>query len=55
MHLLTGLHAPSTLGVAHISDLRTLEVEREPVVPEPGCPVCGHLPHDVEPVTEAAG
>jgi bacteriocin biosynthesis cyclodehydratase domain-containing protein len=43
MHLLTGLAEPSTLGVAHISDLRTMEVEREPVVPEPGCPVCGHL------------
>jgi bacteriocin biosynthesis cyclodehydratase domain-containing protein len=43
MHLLTGLAEPSTLGVAHISDLRTMEVEREPVVPEPDCPVCGHL------------
>jgi molybdopterin-synthase adenylyltransferase len=43
MHLLTGLAKPSTLGVAHVSDLRTMEVEREPVVPEPGCPVCGHL------------
>ena len=36
---------PSTQGVAHIYDLRTMEVEREPVVPEPDCPVCGHLPH----------
>jgi bacteriocin biosynthesis cyclodehydratase domain-containing protein len=43
MHLLTGLAEPSTLGVAHISDLRTLEVKREPVVAEPGCEVCGHL------------
>ena len=43
MHLLTGLAEPSTLGVAHIRDLRTMEVRREPVVPEPGCPVCGHL------------
>ncbi len=43
MHLLTSLAEPSTLGVAHIYDLRTMEVEREPVVPEPGCPVCGDL------------
>ena len=45
MHLLTGLSEPSTQGVAHIYDLRTMEVEREPVVPEPDCPVCGNLPH----------
>ena len=43
MHLLTGLSEPSTLGVAHIYDLRTMELKREPVVPEPDCPVCGHL------------
>jgi bacteriocin biosynthesis cyclodehydratase domain-containing protein len=54
MHLLTGLAEPSTLGVSHIFDLRTMEVEREPVVPEPGCPVCGHL-QPAEPVVEAAG
>jgi bacteriocin biosynthesis cyclodehydratase domain-containing protein len=42
MHLLTGLAQPSTLGVGHIYDLRTMEVEHEPVVPEPDCPVCGH-------------
>jgi bacteriocin biosynthesis cyclodehydratase domain-containing protein len=54
MHLLTGLHKPSTLGVAHISDLRTLEVEREPVVPEPDCPVCGHLQPAADAVSEAA-
>jgi len=56
MHLLTGLAKPSTLGVAHISDLRTMEVEREPVVPEPGCPVCSHLQpaEPVEPVEETA-
>jgi bacteriocin biosynthesis cyclodehydratase domain-containing protein len=53
MHLLTGLAQPSTLGVAHVSDLRTMEVEREPVVPEPGCPVCGHLQPAV-PVEETA-
>ena len=38
MHLLTGLAEPSTLGVAHIYDLRTMEVEREPVVPGAGVP-----------------
>jgi bacteriocin biosynthesis cyclodehydratase domain-containing protein len=46
MHYLTGLAEPSTQGVAHIYDLRTMKVEREPVVPEPDCPVCGHLPPD---------
>jgi molybdopterin-synthase adenylyltransferase len=48
MHLLTGLSTPSTQGIAHLYDLRTMEVKREPVVQEPDCPVCGHLP--VEPV-----
>lgn len=43
MHLLTGLAKPSTQGSAHIYDLRTMEVKREEVAPEPGCPVCGHL------------
>jgi bacteriocin biosynthesis cyclodehydratase domain-containing protein len=43
MHHLTGLAEPSTLGVAHIYDLRTMEVEREPVEPEPDCPVCGEM------------
>ena len=43
MHHITGLAEPSTLGAAHIYDLRTMEVEREPVVPEPGCPVCDRL------------
>jgi bacteriocin biosynthesis cyclodehydratase domain-containing protein len=43
MHLLTGLCEPATVGVSHIYDLRTMEAKREPVVPEPGCPVCGHL------------
>ncbi|MBW8059695.1 MAG: TOMM precursor leader peptide-binding protein [Solirubrobacterales bacterium] len=43
MHHLTGLAEPSTLGVGHIYDLRTMEVERESVVPEPGCPVCGDI------------
>ncbi len=43
MHQLTGLAQPSTLGVGHIYDLRTMELEREPVVPEPDCPVCGGM------------
>jgi molybdopterin-synthase adenylyltransferase len=46
LHLLTGLSKPATQGVAHIYDLRTMEVKREPVVPEPECPVCGQLPHE---------
>lgn len=44
MHHLTGLALPATLGVGHIYDLRTMEVERDRVVPDPSCPVCGHLP-----------
>jgi bacteriocin biosynthesis cyclodehydratase domain-containing protein len=43
LHQLTGLAQPSTLGVGHIYDLRTMEVEREPVVPEPSCKVCGEM------------
>jgi hypothetical protein len=31
-----------------------MEVKREVVVPEPGCPVCGHLQH-ARKVEEAAG
>ncbi|HEX6782479.1 MAG TPA: TOMM precursor leader peptide-binding protein [Solirubrobacterales bacterium] len=46
LHLLTGLSRPSTQGVAHIYDLRTMEVKREPVVPEPECPVCGQMEHE---------
>jgi bacteriocin biosynthesis cyclodehydratase domain-containing protein len=45
MHLLTGLAEPSTLGNAQIYDLRTMVSKREAVVPEPDCPVCGHLQH----------
>ncbi len=41
LHHLTGLCEPSTLGVAHIHDLRTSQVRREPVVQEPDCAVCG--------------
>lgn len=43
MHLLTGLAEPATLGVAQMYDLRTLKVKSEPVVPDPDCPLCGHL------------
>lgn len=39
----TGLAPPSTLGVGHIIDLRTMAIESEPVVPEPDCPVCGDI------------
>lgn len=46
LHLLTGLSRPSTQGVAHIYDLRTMEVKRELVVPEPECPICGDMPHE---------
>ena len=55
MHLLTGLARPSTQGVAHMYDLRTMEVERKPVVPEPDCPVCGHLEHEALDETEGEG
>jgi len=46
MHLLTGLCTPSTQGVAHLYDLQTMEVKREPVRPEPDCPVCGGMEHE---------
>ena len=41
VHHLTGLVAPSSQGVSLIFDLRTMEIEREQVVPIPDCPVCG--------------
>jgi molybdopterin-synthase adenylyltransferase len=46
MHLLTGLSRPSTQGASQIYDLRTMELKREPVVPEPECPICGEMPHE---------
>jgi len=55
MHLLTGLARPSTHGVAHLYDLRTMEVKHDPVVPEPDCPVCGHLPHEAVAGQEGEG
>ena len=54
LHLLTGLTEPATQGVAHIYDLMTMEVKREPVVPQPECPVCAHL-QPAERIKEAAG
>ena len=55
MHLLTGLSRPSTQGFSHIYDLRTMEVKREPVLPEPECPICGGMPHEELEEAEAAG
>jgi bacteriocin biosynthesis cyclodehydratase domain-containing protein len=58
LHLLTGLAEPSTQGVAHIYDLRTMEVKKELVVPEAGCPVCGEMepqPREAAEEGEAAG
>lgn len=52
MHHLTGLADPSTLGIGHIYDLRTMVLQREPVVPVDDCPVCSDVPvidPDLEP------
>ena len=46
MHHLTGLAEPSTLGAAHVYDLRTMELKREAVASEPSCPVCGETAPD---------
>jgi bacteriocin biosynthesis cyclodehydratase domain-containing protein len=43
MHYLTGLARPATLGVGHTYDLRTMAIDREPVVPEASCSVCGGM------------
>lgn len=43
MHYLTGLVPPPMLGAGFVLDLRTLEVEKYDVEPQPECPVCGHL------------
>jgi molybdopterin-synthase adenylyltransferase len=43
LHFLTGLIEPASLSMACMYDLRTMEVKREAVAPEPGCPVCSHL------------
>ncbi len=44
MHFITGLARPSTLGVSHIYDLRTMEMKEESVVQAPECRVCGGEP-----------
>jgi bacteriocin biosynthesis cyclodehydratase domain-containing protein len=55
MHHLTGLSTPSTLGVAHIYDVRTMELRHERIDPEPDCPVCGNLcPSSADERQEAA-
>jgi bacteriocin biosynthesis cyclodehydratase domain-containing protein len=41
LHQLTGLFPPASLGMAHIYDLRTMEVSREPVPRLADCEVCG--------------
>lgn len=43
MHHLTGLAKPSTFGVSHLYDLRTMEITQEPVMPEEECSVCSGL------------
>jgi molybdopterin-synthase adenylyltransferase len=43
MHFVTGLSMPASLRAACIYDVRTMEVERVPIVPELDCPVCSHL------------
>lgn len=43
MHFLTRLTTPSMMGAGYMYDLRTMEVERFEVIPEPECPVCSHL------------
>jgi bacteriocin biosynthesis cyclodehydratase domain-containing protein len=43
MHFLTGLVPSAMMGVGYLYDLRTMEVERYEVVPEPECSVCGEL------------
>lgn len=43
MHFLTKLIPPAMLGVGYLYDLRTMEVQRYEVVPEPDCPICSHL------------
>ena len=41
LHQLTGLIPAASLGVAHVYDLRTMEVSRERVPRLAGCTVCG--------------
>jgi molybdopterin-synthase adenylyltransferase len=41
LHQVTGLCPPATLGTAHVYDLRTMQLTREPVPRIAGCDVCG--------------
>jgi molybdopterin-synthase adenylyltransferase len=41
LHQVTGLCPPATLGTAHVYDLRTMQLTREPVPRVAGCEVCG--------------
>jgi molybdopterin-synthase adenylyltransferase len=43
LHFLTGVIEPACLGVGLNLDCRTMTIEREPVVREPDCPICGSL------------
>jgi bacteriocin biosynthesis cyclodehydratase domain-containing protein len=43
LHQVTGLLAPATLGVAHVYDLRTMQLSREQVPRLPDCPVCAGI------------
>lgn len=57
MHFLTGLLPPRTLGAGYTLDLRSFELERYEVVPEPECPVCAGMlatPDESSPTEEEA-
>lgn len=41
LHFLTGVTEPASLGTGLTLDCRTMTVEREPVIQESDCPVCG--------------
>jgi bacteriocin biosynthesis cyclodehydratase domain-containing protein len=43
VHFLTGLIESPMLGAGYLFDLRTMDVERFDVVPEPECQICSHL------------
>jgi molybdopterin-synthase adenylyltransferase len=43
MHFVTGLVEPASVRAACLYDMRTMDVERIPISPEPDCPVCSHL------------
>lgn len=56
LHFLTGAIEPASLGAALSLDCRTMTFEREPVIRESDCPVCGSLqpkPDDVGPGIES--